>query len=340
LIAGNTLCTVRHEEINTDEYLSSHTVVTTVRSEDKADRIRALYPKLPKQRLDFAIVPDIAQHSAFDSAVQGDQPFDAVIHTASPNVRSCNDVQKELLDPAIIGTTGILSSIARLAPSVRRVVHVSSIAALIDASKGNWPGHTYTASDWNPITLEEALDNTSWIPGYRGSKTFAERAAWDFMEREKPGFTLTTLTPPGIFGPTIKYPGYPIEAPNASNGLFGHMLEGKALPTALYTWIDVKDAALAHVRAIEDEAFSGERVLLTSSEQLCNKDVLEIIYENFPELREKLPARDTWQIAGYPEDGVYKVDASRAKALIGRNFAPLKGTVIETVKMYKEYFNI
>lgn len=323
-----------------DQYDLSHTVVTTVRNQDKANRIRALHPTLPKHQLDFAIVPDIAQHGAFDSAVQGNHPFDAVIHTASPNVRSCNDVQKELLDPSIIGTTGILSSIAQLAPSVKRVVYVSSIAALIDASKGNWPEHTYTASDWNPITLEEALDNSSWIPGYRGSKTFAERAAWEFMEREKPGFTLTTLTPPGIFGPMVKYPGYPMEAPNASNGVFGGLIEGKALPTALYTWIDVKDAARAHVMAIENEAFGGERIFLTSSEQLCNRDILEIIYENFPELRERLPARCTWHIAGYPRDGVYKVDAARARVLIGRDFTPLKSTVVGTVKMFKEYLRI
>lgn len=318
----------------------SHTVVATVRNQEKAHRIKALHPTLPKHRLDFTIVPDIAQYGSFDSAVQGDHPFDAVIHTASPNVRSCKDVQKELLDPAIIGTTGILSSISRLAPSVKRVVYVSSIAALIDASKGDWPEHTYTASDWNPITLEEALDNSSWIPGYRGSKTFAERAAWAFMDREKPSFTLTALTPPGIFGPMVKYPGYPMDCPNASNGVFGMLLDGKVFPTALYTWIDVQDAALAHVMAIENGAFSSERILLASSEQLCNRDILEIIHDNFPELRNRLPSKDTWQVASYPEGGVYKVDAARARALIGRDFVPLKSTVIETVKMFKEYLQI
>jgi nucleoside-diphosphate-sugar epimerase len=282
-------------------------------------------------------VPDIAQHGSFDSVFQGNVTFDAVIHTASPNVRSCKDVQKELLDPAVIGTTGLLSSIARLAPSVKRVVYVSSIAALIDASKGDWPEHTYTASDWNPITLEEALDNSSWIPGYRGSKTFAERAAWAFMEQEKPNFTLTTLTPPGIFGPMVKFPHYPLDTPNASNGIFGSLLDGTISRTPLYTWINVKDAAVAHVMAIEDEQFANERILLTSPEQFCIKDILEIIWEEFPELRARLPPRDTWHIGGYPEGGVYKVDATRAKTLIGNQFAPLRSTVIETINMYKRY---
>jgi nucleoside-diphosphate-sugar epimerase len=320
--------------------LYSHTVVTTVRSQDRASRIKALHPSLPKDQLDFAIVPDIARHRCFDSVFQSNVGFDAVIHTASPNVRSCTDVQKELLDPAIIGTTGLLSSIARLAPSVKRVVFVSSIAALIDASKGDWPEHTYTALDWNPITLEEALDNSSWVPGYRGSKTFAERAAWTFMDRERPDFTLTALTPPGIFGPMVKYPGYPLDTINASNGIFARLLDGTVFPSPLYAWIDVKDAAIAHVMAIEDEQFANERIFLTSSEQFCIKDILDILWEDFPELRDRLPAKESWHVAEYPEGGVYKVDAARAKTLIGKEFTPLRSTVLETVNMYKEYHQI
>jgi nucleoside-diphosphate-sugar epimerase len=320
--------------------LYSHTVVTTVRSQDRASRIKALHPSLPKDQLDFAIVPDIARHRCFDSVFQSNVGFDAVIHTASPNVRSCTDVQKELLDPAIIGTTGLLSSIARLAPSVKRVVFVSSIAALIDASKGDWPEHTYTALDWNPITLEEALDNSSWVPGYRGSKTFAERAAWTFMDRERPDFTLTTLTPPGIFGPMVKYPGYPLDTINASNGIFARLLDGTVFPSPLYAWIDVKDAAIAHVMAIEDEQFANERIFLTSSEQFCIQDILDILWEDFPELRDRLPAKESWHVAEYPEGGVYKVDAARAKTLIGKEFTPLRSTVLETVNMYKEYHQI
>ena len=45
--------------------------------------------------------------------------------------------------------------------------------------------------DWNPITREEALSNQR--SAYLASKTFAEKAAWDFVETEKPNFTLTTV---------------------------------------------------------------------------------------------------------------------------------------------------
>lgn len=61
-----------------------HSVVTTVRSQAKADKIKAAHPNVPKSKLDFAIVEDVAQEGAFDKAVISDPPFEAVLHTASP----------------------------------------------------------------------------------------------------------------------------------------------------------------------------------------------------------------------------------------------------------------
>ena len=44
-----------------------HSVVTTVRSQEKADRIAKAYPKYGKDKLSFALVKDIAQEGgAFD----------------------------------------------------------------------------------------------------------------------------------------------------------------------------------------------------------------------------------------------------------------------------------
>lgn len=71
-----------------------------------------------------------------------------------------------MLDPAIIGTTGVLEAIKKSAPSVKRVVITSSFASIVDGAKGNRPGHTYSEADWNPITEEEAVKNPS--NGYRG----------------------------------------------------------------------------------------------------------------------------------------------------------------------------
>jgi nucleoside-diphosphate-sugar epimerase len=203
-------------------------------------------------------------------------------------------------------------------------------------SQGNRPSYTYTASDWNPITHAEALTNS--LSAYRGSKTFAERAAWDFMEREKPRFALTTLNPPFVFGPVVPYAGLSLEDVNASNRFFVDFLKGKATETIYYAWIHVEDCAAAHVKAIEAGAaeMGNERVFLTSAEQFCHRDILEIMHEEVPELRARLPDRQDWDGLGYPEGGVYKVDATRARELIGKEFITLRQCVVETVDMIRE----
>lgn len=72
-----------------------HSVVTTVRTQEKADKIKAAYQSYAdKGLLDFAIVPDIAQPDAFEKAVISDPPFEAVLHTASPFHFNVTDVQK------------------------------------------------------------------------------------------------------------------------------------------------------------------------------------------------------------------------------------------------------
>src|SRR5438045_1662606 len=171
-----------------------HSVRATVRSQAKADAIASQHSNDAK--LDFAIVPDIAVEDAFDEAVKSSPPFTAILHTASPVPFNVTDPKKDLLDPAIIGTTGILKAAKKYAPEVKKVVITSSFASILTGDKGNWPGHVYSEKDWNPITEEEAISNP--VNAYRASKTLAEKAAWEFVEREKPNFTLATINPPMV----------------------------------------------------------------------------------------------------------------------------------------------
>lgn len=71
-----------------------HSVVTTVRSQEKASKIKDAHAKYGKDKLDFAIVEDIAKEGAFDKAIISQPPFEAVIHTASPFHFNVTDVQK------------------------------------------------------------------------------------------------------------------------------------------------------------------------------------------------------------------------------------------------------
>ena len=97
-------------------------MVVTVRSTEKGQKLLDNHPKVSKDILDFVIVEDIAERGAFDKAVQSSPPFEAIIHTASPFHFNVTDIKKDLLDPAIVGTTGILESAKKYAPTVKRVV--------------------------------------------------------------------------------------------------------------------------------------------------------------------------------------------------------------------------
>lgn len=90
-----------------------------------------------------------------------------VLSAQCPNLRLI--LIQDLIDPAVIGTTGILNAIMEGAPTVKRVVITSSFAAVCDPSKGNWPGHSYTEEEWNPMTLDKALSNPAL--GYTGTAT-------------------------------------------------------------------------------------------------------------------------------------------------------------------------
>ena len=172
----------------------------TVRSEAAADRVRKTHGHLiegKQSRLTFAIVPDVASPGAFNDAVKD---VDGVIHTASPFAVEVADNERDLLLPAIRGTTEIIQAVQSYAPQVKRVVITSSFASIIDTSLGDRPGYTYSEKDWNPITYDQAkvADGST---AYCASKAFAERAAWDFVEEKKPNFSLATICPPMIYGP-------------------------------------------------------------------------------------------------------------------------------------------
>ena len=109
------------------------------------------HPKVPSEKLSYVIVPDIAKEDAFDEAVKSDPPFEVLIHTSSPFHFNVSDTKSDLLDPAIIGTTGILKAAKKNAPTVKQVVITSSFASIIDSTKGSRPGYVYSEADCEPL---------------------------------------------------------------------------------------------------------------------------------------------------------------------------------------------
>ncbi|KAL8789689.1 MAG: hypothetical protein Q9195_006686 [Heterodermia aff. obscurata] len=309
-----------------------YSVVVTVRSEEKAIWVAHAHPSYGKDRLDFAIVEDIRKPDAFDKAVISDPPFEAVIHTASPYHYMVTDNQHDMLDPAIEETKAILSAICKSAPRVKRVVITSAFAAIVDTFRTEH--YTYSEKDWNPVTLDYA--RAAPLGGYRGSKTLAERAAWDFIQDQCVNFTLTTLQPPPIIGPIAQHLDS-LEDINESNRRLRDLALGvykvkKLGPVPVPLWVDVRDVALAHVLCVEKPEASGLRFFLTAG-PYSSRQLAEIIYQHFPQLRDKLPSGDELQDAEIPADGdIFGFDNSRSKEVLGLTYRSLEPCVVETVQ--------
>lgn len=206
---------------------------------------------------------------------------------------------------------------------------------MINPSKGAWPEHTYSEADWSPLTQSEALESQS--AGYRASKTFAEKAAWEFVEKEKPNFSLATMNPPLVLGPIVHYLNS-LESLNTSNQRVRDMIQGKSkdkiAETGTYAWVDVRDLANAHVKAMEEPQAAGKRFFITAG-HFCNKEICEVIRDNFPEYKDQLPPKDA-PGGRMPEGGLFKVDNSQSTKILGLKYRKIDEAIVDLVKSLKQ----
>ncbi|KAL4937306.1 hypothetical protein BDV06DRAFT_227064 [Aspergillus oleicola] len=241
-----------------------------------------------KDRLEFVRIDDFESPGGLEDAVRG---VDGVVHAASPFTYNTTNNEKELITPAINGVKAILAASSHPDSKVRRLVLTSSFASVVDISRTTKtpaePYFTYTAADWNPLSYEEAIDpSTSAVVAYRGSKKFAELAAWSFIEENKPRFDLVTLCPPMTFGPVV-HPVPSASELNESNAMLWQVASGEKLPIARVPfWIDVRDLADAHVGALLRPEVGGKRYTVAAPERFSYALAAGIIKERFESLKD------------------------------------------------------
>ena len=226
---------------------------------------------------------DFTATASFRDAVRG---VDGIIHVASPFTYDTSNNEEELVKPAIAGVKAVLQAAEqenKEGGKVKRVVITSSFAAVLDAGRKAPPRFTYTAADWNPLSYEEAVSSeTSAVVAYRGSKKFAELAAWEFVKEHNPSFDIVTLCPPMTFGP-VAHPVESLEKLNESNAMLWRVASGKELPVARVPfWVDVRDLAGAHVEALFRAEAGGKRFVVASPEKFSYGIVKDIVKSDFP----------------------------------------------------------
>jgi nucleoside-diphosphate-sugar epimerase len=298
-------------------------VITTVRSPEKGEALLTLFKG---KKLSYKIVKDIAAPGAFDNAVDINPPLDAVVHTASPFHYNAQDAKRDIIDPAVNGTVGILESVQKLAKSVTKVVITSSFAAI---SQGANPPKVYNETLWNPITMEQALATKDGGQAYTASKKLAERAAWDFVEREKPSWTLTVLNPPMIYGPVLQ-PGATRSNLNTSSLRILKLYEGTPPngPVGSPMYVDVRDLAEAHARALTTPEAANQR-FFCAARIATEKEMGEVMKTKFPECA----ARVRTDLSGALPS--FEVDNSKSVTILGVAYRSLEDTIVDTVNSLK-----
>jgi nucleoside-diphosphate-sugar epimerase len=124
------------------------------------------------------------------------------------------------------------------------------------------------------VAAWHVIETKNSVPAYYASKKkFAERAAWDFMENEKPAFDLTRFLPVAVLGPVRT----PVKSPTQiekSTAQFVYSLFNGARKTVeeaegdyfIFSHIDVRDIARAHVQSLTLHPASNQRITLTTDE--------------------------------------------------------------------------
>jgi dihydroflavonol-4-reductase len=278
---------------------------------------------------------------SFNEAVAG---AECVIHTASPYVLDVPDPQLDLVDPAVNGTRNVLEACAET-PGVRRVVYTSSMAALTDEPD---PLRPLSEDDWN--TKSTLTRNPYYL-----SKTLAERAAWEFVERRWPAFDLVAIHPFFVIGPSLG------PRLNGTNKIFVDFLKGE-YPAIMRLWwgfVDVRDVALAHVLAMDKSVPRG-RYMCAASPALTMREVVNQIRRAGYETNYKLPR---WALDSPLGDWIVKLgsyfrsrgegsylrthvgrnllyDTGRIRARMGIAFRPVEQTIVDTLRDLERWGHI
>jgi nucleoside-diphosphate-sugar epimerase len=273
---------------------------------------------------------DLLEKGAFHEIVAG---ADAVIHSASPAFTEHEDNAKgALVRPAVEGTRNVLTA-AGATPSVRRVVVTSSVAAVASDARdaADNPGQRADESCWNRISSETN-------DPYSYSKTAAERIAWEDSSCQAQ-WDLVVINPAFIIGPSLSRR---LDATSVS--LIRQLGDGTyrtGVPALTMGFVDVRDVAMAHIRALQVPEASGRFILadrVTTLPEMA-RALREHFGSKYPLPHRTIPKLLSWLLA--PRFGLdrryvtrnvdvpFELDTKRSLEILGIQYRDTRTTVVE-----------
>lgn len=285
-----------------------HATLKDLNDEQETKHLKTLDGADTRLRL-FQI--DLLNYDSIVAAVTGTV---GVFHLASPCiVDKVHDPEKQLLDPAIKGTTNVLR--AAKEAGVKRVVVTSSISAIIPSP--NWPADVVKGEDcWTDI--DYCKKNGVWYPL---SKILAEKTAWEFAKENS--LDVVVVNPGTVMGPVIP------PTLNASMLMILRLLQGctETYQDFFMGSVHVKDVALAHILVYENKSASGRHLCVEAITHYG--DFAAKVAELCPEYNVPRLPRDT-------QPGLLRAkDASKKLMDLGLQFTPMEQIIKDSVESLK-----
>ena len=239
---------------------NGYSVKGSLRSMNREQEVRdAVKTETDDTKLEFCKL-DLLEDDGWEDAMWD---CDYLMHVASPFVIEDPKDENELIKPAKEGTLRALNAAKKA--GIKRVVLTSSVAAVNSHMMSGTSDHT----TWTDI-------NSKYVTPYQKSKTIAERAAWDFYNNQDNSnkMELAVINPGGVMGPQLGN-----DLGGASTQIVSQLISGKfpMIPALSFPFIDVRDVAILHLKAMTTPDADGKRFIAAHSEPTWMYEVAEVL---------------------------------------------------------------
>ncbi len=239
---------------------NGYSVKGSLRSMNREQEVRdAVKTETDDTKLEFCKL-DLLEDDGWEDAMWD---CDYLMHVASPFVIEDPKDENELIKPAKEGTLRALNAAKKA--GIKRVVLTSSVAAVNSHMMSGTSDHT----TWTDI-------NSKYVTPYQKSKTIAEKAAWDFYNNQDSNnkMELTVINPGGVMGPQLGN-----DLGGASTQIVSQLISGKfpMIPALSFPFIDVRDVAILHLKAMTTPDADGKRFIAAHSKPTWMYEVAEVL---------------------------------------------------------------
>jgi len=307
------------------------TVHAAVRDPDNEEKIHHLHELAEEHTGTIHFFKtDLLEEGSYAEAMED---CELVFHTASPFTSDYSDPQRDLVDPAVLGTKNVLNQ-ATKTPGVKRVVLTSSCAAIYTdcTDLEITPGKVFTEGVWNSTA---SLD----YQPYSYSKTMAEKTAWE-LQKQQEQWDLVVINPALVMGPPLN----PKATTSESFTILKQLGDGSmksGVPNIGLGVVDVRDVATAHYQAGFRPEAEGRHIICGH-----NTSLLELARALEPRYGDKFPiptrAIPKWLITlvgpimdktisrRFLKNNIncsWRADNSKSKESLGLTYRPLQETM-------------